>query len=263
MRIETADGEPRAICDGTTLWRFESGSDVPVEAAANAMRLIGTAERLLLRRAAHEFAGDDFTRPTGPIGTTTFLGRPAWTVEFAPPLRKPYPLQQVVDQETGIVLQQRSDQAGLVIDEWLSIAVGEPIDDGLFTWAGPVVTTAEQQRSRDAEHERRRQELRDWFARNVTDSPLTVRVPLDLAVDYVHTHDDATGAFEASIGTGLLSGSLARRARSAEPWDLSWIESAYRWSTDEHDWAVYLHHRAELDRAALTELQARLGATPQ
>jgi hypothetical protein len=35
----------------------------------------------------------------------------------------------------------------------------------------------------------------------------------------VHTFDDS-GAFEASIGQRSLRGSLARRSRSAEPWEL-------------------------------------------
>jgi hypothetical protein len=60
---------------------------------------------------------------------------------------------------------------------------------------------------------------------------------LDLSVQWLHTDDDATGAFEATLGEGFGQALLARRPRSAEPWDLSWSAVQHRWSTPLHDWA--------------------------
>ncbi len=121
-------------------------------APARAVHYAFTGTDLLARRDLGDFAGDDFTRPTGPVGATTFLGRTAWTVELAPPDHKPFPLQLVVDAETGLILQQRNDGFGSV-DEWIEFVVGEPIPPDLFVWDGPARTVHDEQVRMHAAHE--------------------------------------------------------------------------------------------------------------
>ena len=82
--------------------------------------------------------------------------------------------------------------------------------------------------------------LQCWPAPTSQDTILRpLRVELNLGV-LVHEHDDATGAFQASLGNGQI-GQLARRPRAEEPWDLQWNEVQHRWSTPRWDWALSFH----------------------
>jgi hypothetical protein len=210
---------------------------------------------LLRRRAAAEFTGDDFTRPTGPVGHTTFLGREAYTVELAPPAHKPFPIQLVVDSETGLVLQQRNDGFGSV-DEWVEIVVGERLDeDQLFRWQGPVRSEADERAEYEREWQADQAHRTDWFRANVAALPL--RVELDLSV-HVHVYEP-DGSFEASIGCGHL-GSLARRPSSQQDWPLGWSEVQHRWSSDGWDWALSMHDD-QLTEAGLARLKQALSRT--
>lgn len=258
LRVERPDGSPVLIADTEQGWGFDGVNPVPrvVERRRVFGRAAGT--RLLVRREARQWLDDDFTRPTGPCGRTTFLGRGSWTVELAPPVSKPHPAQLVVDAETGVVLQQRVDAVGAV-DEWTEIAVGEPLDPALFTWSGPV-------RAPDDEHERdaatqdaARDGHRRWFAEHVTPVALTVDVTLDLTVQWVRAHDCHTGAFEADLGGGVAS--LARRPHSATPWDRHWQGEQHTWVAGGFDWAIVLYSHP-LAPGQLTALQRQLGATP-
>lgn len=253
VRVERDDGSPILLCDGATCWRFARDNPVPIAAPGNTVRYAGNGTHLITRRPADDFAGNDFTRPTGPVRDATFLGRPVWEVELAAPPRKIGPLLQCVDVETGLVLHQRAADGS--VDEWTEFEIG-PIDDALFTWSGPARTAEEEQRQARARGERERAERQQWFRENVTAVPLRTNVPVDLSVDYVHTFDDA-GAFEASVGRRWLSGSLARRPRSTEPWELRWSGDVHRWSTSRFDWAVSLHDLV-LPAESLRELQSQL-----
>jgi hypothetical protein len=53
---------------------------------------------------------DDFTRPAGPVVETTFIDRPAWRVMLAPPPRKPQPVAQILDVESGVTLAYQSPE---------------------------------------------------------------------------------------------------------------------------------------------------------
>lgn len=233
IRIEEPDGTVNLIVGDTTCWQFDRDHDAPLASPDTALRYAGSGTELLTRREPDAFVGDDFTRPTGPVGATTFLGRPAWTVELAPPPHKPHPIQLVVDAETGIVLQERNDGFGTV-DEWVEFVVGEDLDPALFTWDGPTRSAHDQRAEQEAEWESDLAERRRWFTDNVTAMPL--RVELGLTV-LVHDYDETTGAFQASLGDGHI-GSLARRPRSDEPWDLQWAETQHRWHTARWDWAM-------------------------
>lgn len=127
----------------TTCWQFDRNHETPLASPRTALRYAGSGTELLTRREPSAYTGDDFARPTGPVGGTTFLGRPAWTVEPAPPPHKPHPIQLVVDAETGIVLQQRNDGFGTV-DDGVEFVVGEHLDPALFTWDGPTRSADDQ-----------------------------------------------------------------------------------------------------------------------
>ena len=253
VRLERPDGRPSLIVGDERCWQFRGDDPVPVESPNRVVVYQGNGTQLLHRRLAGEFTSDDFTRPIGPVEETTFLGRPAYTVELAPPADKPFAIQVVVDAETGLVLQQRNDGFGSV-DEWTEFVVGEEADDRLFHWDGPVRSEAEER----AEHEREWQaelaERTDWFQANV--APLPLRLELDVSV-LVHVHEP-DGSFQASIGESGL-GSLARRPSSQEEWQLGWSEIQHRWSADGWDWALSMHDDplTEAGLARLKEILSR------
>lgn len=254
LRIEEPDGTPRLIVGAEQCWQFRPGQAMPVVAPARAVTYFDGAH-LLTRRSADSFAGEDFTRPTGPIGSTTFLGRLAWTVELAPPAHKPYPLQLVVDAETGLVLQQRNDGLGSV-DEWVELVVGEPLPASLFGWDGPS-RSAEQERARMQAQNRADTSRRSaWFAAHVARLPLRAELGLDVNV---HDYDETTGAFQASLGHGHV-GLLARRPLTESgSWELGWAEVQHRWSDDRWEWALTLH-RDEITPAGLRSLREQLAS---
>lgn len=226
-RLEDPDGTVLLIVDDRTRWQFDRDHALPLALPRRAFGDGGTA--LLARRRPESFLGDDFTHPAGPIGTTWFLGRLAWTVELAPPPGKPHPMQLVVDAETGLILQRRDEGFGST-EEWVEFVVGEPLDPGMLTWTGPTRPVADGRDDHDLDAARRQ----EWFARHITAEPL--RVELDLEV-VVHDVDETTGAFEASLGAAGI-GMLARRPRSDEPWDLQWQQVQFRWRTRRWDWAL-------------------------
>lgn len=253
LRVEESDGRVAVIADEHTCWQFDRDHDAPPAAPRRHLWLHGPGSGLLIRPRPEEFAGDGSTRSIGPVGATTFLGRPAWTVELAPPPHKPDPVRLVVDAATGTVLRRSSDGTAAV-DEWAEFVVGEELDPELFTWPGPVRTPEDQQAELRAEWDASAAPGRAWFAENVTAQPL--RVELELQV-LVHEYDDVTGAFEATVGSQPI-GSRARRPRSEDPWDLRWDAVQHRWATPRWDWALtFFEDEATPD--GVTALQRRLG----
>lgn len=249
-RVENPSGRPMLIVGSERAWRFGERQPVPLETASVDARTNFHGAALLWRRPAQCFLGDDFTRPAGPAWSTRFLDRPAWEVELAPPSHKPYPIQLVVDAETGIVLQQRNDGFGSV-DEWTRFIVGERLDPAIFTWDGPVRDARE---ARDTEHRADMAKRRDWFTENVAALPLPLRLEVDV---HLHTYNASTGAFEASIEFGGV-GTLARRPRSSNAWNLHWQEVQHRWTDDKWDWALSMYH-AEFSEQGFALLRQHLG----
>ena len=212
VRICQLDGTPNLIVNEEYCWQFQPGEPMPVRSPARAVRYGVSGTDLLTRRDPNDFAGDDFTRPTGPVGATTFLGRPAWTVELAPPPHKPFPLQLVVDAETGMILQERNDDIGSV-DEWTEFVVGESLPEDLFSWDGPNRLEIDVQARRKAEHDAMIRRRSEWFIANVASLPLRLELEMDVLV---HEYDEDTGAFQASLGTQHI-GMLAPSGRSPSP----------------------------------------------
>jgi hypothetical protein len=258
VRICRLDATPSLIVNEEYCWQFNPGEPVPVRSPARVVRYLVNGTDLLTRRDPNDFAGNDFTRPTGPVGATSFLGRPAWTVELAPPSHKPHPLQLVVDAETGLILQKRNDGFGSV-DEWTEFVVGESLPDELFSWDGPNRLAADEQARHQAEHQAEHQAMMrqrsEWFAENVAALPLRLELELDVLV---HEFDPVTGAFQASLGAQHL-GMLARRPVT-EPgdWQLGWAEPGHRWRDERWEWAVNSYDD-QISEQGLTALRRQLG----
>ena len=82
VRVEESDGAPNLIVGDGASWSFDRVHDQPLESLRAEVRYGYRGTGLLWRREAEGFLGRDFTQPTGPVGSTTFLGRQAWTVEL-------------------------------------------------------------------------------------------------------------------------------------------------------------------------------------
>lgn len=262
LRVDLLDGTPAFRSDGESVWRFGSRGEPPLRAERRRIHYTGPGRTLIQVRPAGDWAGsDDFTRPTDkPIESVEFLGRAAWEVELAPPQHKPHPIQQVVDKETGAVLQSRNDAFGMS-SSFVEFEVLDGVDAAFFSYDGPVVEDADRRQAQRQAADAEREEQCAWFRENVGATEVSIPVTLDARLDHVHRRD-ADGGFEATLRLpGHRHASLARRPRSDEPWELRWSGEVSRWSTAEFDWAVTLHD-LPLDDAALASLQEQLQAPP-
>lgn len=248
IRRESLDGRPRAIVGETTMWIWLDDAGLPT-AFPKASTAWGWDDHVVVRPALSRWDGNDFTKPTGPVEPTTLLGRPAWSVELAPPRHKPFPITLVVDAETGVVLQERNDGFGSVV-EWTELCLGADLPDELFTWTGAALERPDGH----AEREREMAERREWLQHQGIGA-LSMRVEPELTL---HEWDDDTGAFSLALQCHE-SVSVLRRPRSAQPWDTrnNWPFSL-RWSDDVWDW--YVGARQELSHEQLADLRRQLGS---
>lgn len=249
LRLEDAEGRAALISDGRTVWIFPEPGGTPLEQPPGHVLYEVGATALLVRPDPDRWRGDDFTRPAGPVSRTTYLGRPAWTVELAPPTHKPHPLQLVVDAETGLLLQQRNDGLGIVT-EWTELVVGEELGPDLFTWDGPVVTWEAQRSERRREREAEDRELTERTRRHL--GLTSVVVPLRVTVE-IHAHEP-----DGSLHGGIAEvGSLHRRPLDDGPW-AQVQPDAHRWSDTRWDWALEVWDHVTLADGALASVEQQL-----
>jgi hypothetical protein len=251
VRRQRLDGRPMAIFGEDTKWIWLNDDELPT--VFRGLAIWGWDDHWVVQRRPLKRwgEGDDFTHPTGPVHSTTMLGRAAWSVELAPPPHKPFPLTLVVDAETGIVLQERNDGFGSVT-EWVEISFGAELPDDLFVWTGDALEASDGR----AEHEREIARRRAWLvAQGIGTPSLTVDPEFT-----PHRWDDTTGEFEASLNYDL-SASVLRRRRSDTVWDTrnNWPHQ-YRWSDDKWDW--YVGASAELRPDDLSKLRTQLQSPP-
>jgi hypothetical protein len=260
VREEDGDGALRRIVGVDATW-FGRGAEPPLRRAHETGRRFATAGAPIggldvggPRPSWSRWDGTDFTRPTGPVQATEFLGRPAYALELAPPAHKPAPMQLVVDAATGLLLRAGNDAFDWV-EEWTELDTGADLPDELFRWDGPAVdapTLADQ----EAEHDRELAERRAWLAaRGLAAVPLPVEPELQL-----HEWDE-DGAFVASLHVGG-SGALARRPRSGAAWpeaERLQYPQVHRWSDSTWDWCVALD--ADISPEQLALLRVRLATT--
>ncbi|MBY6687469.1 hypothetical protein HQ305_19740 [Rhodococcus sp. BP-149] len=247
------DGRPVFVTDGTTAWDFTPDPERPLMGPVNRVHYFGKNQFLIRRRTAAEWAGTDFTSPTGPIDEVRFLERDCWTVELAPPPGKPHPMRIWVDIETGRILGHQIDLLEIGA-RYVDVTVGEPLDDGLFTWTGPTQTHEERQRDLQRRGDEARRQQAEWFAASVTGTPVVARVPVDFTPTTVPFRDDETGAFEGHNDQTMI----ARSPRSADgSWSPRWGPLHYVWSTPEWDWAAAMM-QCDIDDDTVHTLQSIL-----
>ena len=252
VRLERPDGTPSLIVGDELCWQFHLDGRI-VESPVSALRYGGQGTDLLWHQAGERLFGPYARRPLGPVEATTFLGRPAWTVEVGPPPGKDFRSEWVVDADSGFLLRDHNLTMGSV-DEWVELVTGEVLSAELFSWAGPVTTDQELRESQAGDHEQEMAERRQWFTSHVAALPLR----LELASSVILHQWDDTGAFEASIGEHGF-GSLARRPRSNDEWQLRWSQPGHRWSDQHWDWAIQLHED-QLTVEGLEAVKRQLGS---
>ncbi len=135
VRCTSLDGGVHMIAGHDTVWRRrEDASGRIVERPR-----VGPAyppddyEFGTTRDTDERWEGDDFTIPTSPAQETTFLGRPAWEIELAPPPHKPEPMQIIVDRHTGLLLREANLAFG-TFHEWIELDTDPDLSDDLFVW---------------------------------------------------------------------------------------------------------------------------------
>ncbi|WP_404315881.1 outer membrane lipoprotein carrier protein LolA [Prescottella equi] len=255
LRIEHPDGRPIFITDGARAWQFTADDGQrPRTDALDRVRFLGLNQHLVRRRTPAEWAGEDLTHPFGAVADTEVAGRRCWTVELAPPADEAGLLRVWVDTEAGYVLRFRAEPSGQE-SQYVDLAVGEQLDDELFTWDGPVFTPEEyEQILRERRHVREQEQL-EWFTETIAPSPITARAQVDFSPTWVPFLNPETGAFDASGHPTML----ARRPRRTESWLPPWGTVHYVWSTPQWDWAAAVFD-AELDDEAISQLQQQLHA---
>ena len=208
-----------------------------------------------LRPSWERWTGTDFTRPTGPVTETEFLGRPAWVVELAPPSHKPFPLQLVVDAATGLLLRKSNRDFGTV-EEWVEFELDPELPDALFVWDGaaePVPSRADF----DAEHEAEQARRSAWLAQRQL---ATLRVPVECDVA-LHDWDDESGSLYADIYTSV-SATLIRRRHSDAPWpEPESTNYAYSWRWSDGTWDWFFATDIPLTEPDLATIKARLATS--
>lgn len=251
-RVERLDGSPIFISDGVRAWDFTGQAGRPRVGPLERVIYLGPSQFLLHRRRAAEWTGTEFAQPTGPVESVEFVGRRCWTVRLSPPRNKPYPLRIWVDVESGFILGDRIDEAGIG-SHFVEVTVCEPIDDAVFVWDGPAYTTEEYQQQLEEDYRTRQREQAQWFTENVASTPMIVRAPLDFTPGDVHIGETGDGSFEMNNRRTLLG----RRPRSRDGWLPKWGVTHFVWSTSDWDWAAGAMD-VELDDVAVVELQQSL-----
>lgn len=255
LRLDHPNGSPYFVVGDEYAWLFEDDPHRPYRDDADRVHYVGTITSLVTRPDADRFEGTDFTRPTGPVTATEYLGRPAWEVELAPPSHKPFPLTYVVDAETGLLLQQRNERAGLLAG-WVTFTVGGEFADSVFDWDGPVITEHEQATAHLAEHNADMLRRAEWVEQNVAPQPVTMELTHTGSIHVYHW--EADGSFDGSVGEPVASFSRRPAGRTDFP---SGDGTTYEWTSGDWRWQVGTYD-ATMTPAALRSLQEQLHAVP-
>lgn len=251
-RIEHADGTPLMLTDGITTWYFTDEGVISSPHRDDDAITCG-AGALAFRRTRTEVELFSFGTPVGPIDATTYLGRRAWRFAFAAPPHKPSDMQVIVDAETGFVLDRRF--AGGSHTRWLEFAIGAQVDPALFRWDGPALDRAELRARRDREHEQDMAQRARWFGEHVAARLTFAGREVEVTL---HEWDD-DGSFQASLDNGF-DGSLARRPRSRDRWELGWSQVHHRWSDQRWDWALSSFGDDPVDPDGVAAFQRQLSS---
>lgn len=177
---------------------------------------------------------NDFRAPEHEPEPTTVVGRRGWRVTLSPSPNKPYPLQLVVDDTTGTVLERRP----LGTEAWIRLIEFEfdrELPHDVLTPTDRIttdrITTDRAEQPTRQEASGQRPPAPAW--------PTPRYWPTGLAIE-IHEADTDTGEF-----VGMLQGGTAMLARwrnGAEPPSEAERAAAvlhqYRWSDERYDWLL-------------------------
>lgn len=245
VRVSRPDGRITAIFGADTTWLFEAGSDVPVAYDARTASFGWAGAEFIRRLPPSRWEGNDFTKLTGAIEETEYLGRRAYAFELAPPRSKPYPLQLIIDAETGLRLRQANRDFGSY-EEWVEIDFDPDLPDELFDWTGPT----REPRDRAAEHEAEEAERQAWLDAHGVVLELAVRPDVHL-----HEHSDENGAFELSFHTSTSGALIRRPLDDAAVDDELHYPHVYRWTDPRWRWVLSTTEPVAHEQLALLKVQ--------
>jgi hypothetical protein len=253
VRCERDDGRPTVIFGAESTWLF--GNDPPTAVPRNRGSFGFDGQELIDRKPPSRWEGNDFTSLTGPIQAIEFLDRPAWEFELAPPSHKPFPLQVIIDAETGLVLREGNRDFDSVT-EWTEFEIDVDLPEALFTWDGLTQSLDEAGADRRAEHERDMAARLAWLEeRGLT------HIPLPVAPRFMLHEWDDDGSIYASVDVHFQA-TVIRRAVSDEHWDAADTVNyphTYRWSDERWDWLIGTSDRplSDAERHTLEDYLAR------
>lgn len=228
VRVSRPDGRVSAIFGAETSWFCEDGSDTPVAHDAHTSSFGWAGAEFIRRLPPSRWEGTDFTKLTGPITETEYLGRPAYAFELAPPPHKPYPLQMIVDAETGLVLRKANRDFGSY-EEWVEIDFNPELPNELFVWDGPT----RPPRDWEAEHAAEEADRQAWLDSRGLVVELAIHPELRL-----HERDDETGEFHLSIDVSVHGALIRRPVADPLPDDGRHYPHVYRWSDGRWSWVL-------------------------
>lgn len=240
--------------DDEAVWSFEDG-EPPTRSTRAALRFGTAGTNLLERPSLTAVTGGRLAQPLGPVEAVRFLDRDAWVVRFAPDLGVS---ELVADARTGLPLRIAGSDGTA---EWTEfVEVDAPSADS-FTWTGPTREPRLQLSPELARQEKAATAGAEWF--EATIGPLTrtveAEVELRLSLDWIHTADPETGAFEASLAGGRgHSVSVARRVRDGRPAGSARVDEVHRWNSERFTWALWWSHGDPFGTGVLERVAAAL-----
>ena len=242
LRFAFAEPDRWRIEDDEGPFVITGGDQTFVRTAPGLMAVLGDGHVGLQHDPRHLIDGptvaaslserNDFSRPIGPAEEAEIDGRLGWRFVLAPPPHKPAPLEVVLDDETGVVLEYRS----LGADYWemlTSFEVNVSLDDESFTWTGEVDTAWVDER---LVHEER--------ARAVSEHPWPSPTywPSGVPLDVIEGDVD-NGSFVAVMGGHVASQPILARWRPGSPpvrleGHIRRLAAHHRWERDGFHWLL-------------------------
>lgn len=256
VRVEK-DGQPYYISNGDQAWFFRDDParpDVVFRASMShgrAMDYSGEAQWLVHPVPAFRWIDED-VQPEGSVEEYVLGGRTAWTFVVSG-------IRAWIDQESLHVLALQFD-GSTYRERLVSPEIGEPVDDSLFTWTGPVVTPWERRQADQEKEDRKKQEKaersRQWFVDTAAaeESELrSVPVTLDLTPTAVPVYREDTGEFRAYGDNVTLS-------RHLPDTELQYEDNRYahRWTAQGYIWQLNVGPELCLGRKGIEEVWDQL-----
>jgi hypothetical protein len=174
---------------------------------------------------------NDFSQPQGPARRTEIDGRLGWWFVLSPPPHKEHPLEVVIDDATGVILELRS----VGIDNYKTLTNFVPdaeITDERFVYNGTVRTDQADKRRREEEDRRLAQEM-DW--------PTPRYWPTGLQIVLIDANPETRsfiGYIEGVDGLPILARWLKGESAPKRLAERSDGQHIHSWSNGKWEWAL-------------------------